>query len=130
MKAHNEGSKKQRIRIKPLLMGALIAVLIGAVCLTLSALLMTFLDVSQGMVTALSVLSAAIGAFVGGICAARLSGFCGWLMGAACGLFLFVLILVTGLLLHHSVNVGFLFIKLAVLLLGGMTGGMIGVNKK
>ncbi len=130
MKARSEGLTGQRFRVKPLLIGALVAVLIGAACLLLSALLMTFLDLSQSTVTILSVLSAALGAFVGGMCAARLSGCRGWLMGAICGLFLFVLILLTGVLLHRSVDIGFLFIKLMVLLLGGMTGGMIGVNRK
>lgn len=130
MKARNDTASGRRFRIMPLLIGGLAALLISTVFLLLSALLMTFLDLSQGMVTALSVVSAVFGAFVGGLLAARLSGSGGWLMGVLCGLFLFVLILPVGFLLHHSIDVGFLFIKLAALLFGGMTGGMIGVNRK
>lgn len=130
MKARNDAAAGRRLCIKPLLIGMLLAVLIGTGCLLLSALLMTFLDISQGMTTALSVISAALGAFLGGMCAAKLSGSGGWLMGAFCGVALFMLVLLTGLTMHRSIDIGFLFVKLAALLLSGMTGGMIGVNRK
>lgn len=116
--------------IRPLLIGVLLAILVSTVGLLLSALLMTAWDVSQELATAFSVISAAIGSFVGGLVAAALSKQRGWLTGVVCGAALFLLVLMIGLLVHRSADIGFLFVKLAVLLFGGMIGGMVGVNRK
>lgn len=130
MKAHGEVTTGWRGKTRPLMLGVILAVLSGGLCLLLTAVLMTFVDISPAVQTLLSVLSAAAGAFFGGMLAARIAQAQGWLMGLLCGLALFVPVLIAGLLIHHSVQIGFLFIKLAVLLVCGMAGGMIGVNKK
>lgn len=116
--------------LRPLLIGALVAVAAGAVCMAAAAGLMTALDIPASVVTVLSVLSASVGAFFGGLVAAKISGTQGWLCGLLCGTFLFLCILLAGLLLHRGIDVGFLFIKLPILLVGGMLGGMVGVSKK
>ena len=130
MKARREGNPTWQDRIRPWLLGVLTAILVAGLSLLITALLMTFLDMPSFVSTVLSVLSAALGAFVGGLMAARLSGKQGFFMGLLVGLSLFLLVLITGLLIHRRVQIGFLFIKLAVLLVCGMAGGMIGVNKK
>ncbi len=130
MRARSQATAGWRGQTQPLLLGVITAVLSGGLCLLLTALLMTFLDLPMAAQTGMSVASAVIGAFLGGILSARAAQSRGWLMGLLCGLSLFVPVLVTGLLIHRSVQIGFLFIKLAVLLVCGMTGGMIGVNKK
>ncbi len=129
MKARNEG-KPSGLPLKPISIGAVIAVMAGALCMLLSAVLMTAMDIPHAALSVLAVVSAAVGAFLGGLVAARLSGSQGWLAGLLCGLFLFACVLLAGLLLHRGIDVGFLFIKLPVLLVSGMVGGMIGVNKK
>lgn len=129
MKARNEG-KSGGLPLKPISIGAVIAVMIGALCMVLSAVLMTALDIPHAALSVLAVVSVAVGAFFGGLVAARLSGSQGWLTGLLCGLFLFACVLLAGLLLHRGIDVGFLFIKLPVLLVSGMAGGMMGVNKK
>lgn len=130
MKARNDAAPLDFLKVKPLLIGVLSAAVVCVLGLLLSAVLMTFADLSEGITTTLSLVSAALGAFVGGMFAAKLSENRGWLMGLLCGLILFVLILLSGLVVHRSVDIGFLFVKSAVLLLGGMIGGMIGVNRK
>lgn len=129
MKARNGTMTARRIRIAPLVIGVLSAFVIGAIGLLLSALLMTCVDVPQGAVTALSVVSAALGAFFGGILAAKIAKSDGWLNGLLCGAVVFLAVLLIGWFVHHSMSVVFLFVKLAILLCGGMVGGMIGVSK-
>ncbi len=130
MKARREATMGWRGRIRPLLLGVITALLTGGICLLTTAWLMTLLDLPSFVPTLLSVASAALGAFMGGMLSARLSGAQGFLMGLTVGLSLFLLVLFIGLLIHRRVQIGFLFIKLAVLLVCGMAGGMIGVNKK
>lgn len=115
-------------KLRTLGIGIAVALVTGAVCLVLAALLMTFLDMSPTAVTVLSVIAAAVSAFVGGFTAARVAGHGGWLAGLLVGGVLFAVILITGLILYRNIRIGFLFVKLAVLLLGGMAGGMVGVK--
>ena len=90
--------------------------------------MMTFMDISPLAVTVLAVIAAVVSAFVGGFTAARVAGRDGWLTGLLVGGVLLAVILITGLVLYRNIRVGFLFVKLAALLLGGMAGGMVGVK--
>lgn len=130
MKARREESGGWRVWAVSQSVGVLTALTVGAVCLLLIALLMTFFDLPPEMETTLSVIAAVLGAFVGGLVAGRMSGKQGWLVGAVCGLAVWLILLVTGIVLHRGADIGFLFIKLAALLSGGMIGGMVGVNRK
>ena len=130
MRARREEKTGWRAKVRPLLIGILGAVVFGAACFLLVAMLMTFADLSSFAVTALAVVAAAIGAFVGGLFAAKSAGEQGWLMGLLCGASLLIPIVVLGAILHHHVQIGFLFIKLFTLLLSGMAGGVVGVNKR
>lgn len=115
-------------RLRSLGIGTAVAVVTGAVCLVLAALVMTFFDVPPMAVTVLSIIAAGVSAFVGGFTAARVAGRGGWLAGLLVGCVLLAVLLITGLILYRNVRIGFLFVKLAVLLLGGMAGGMVGVK--
>ena len=108
--------------------GTTVAVVTGIVCFVLASLLMTFLDIPPVAVTVSAIIVAAISAFVGGFTAARVAGKNGWLMGILVGAVLLAVILIMGILLYRSIRLGFFFVKLAALLLGGMTGGMVGVK--
>ena len=115
-------------RLRALGIGIAVALVAGAVCLVLAALFMTFVDMPPVAVTALSVIAAVVSAFVGGFTAARVTGRDGWLAGLLVGGVLLAVILITGLVLYRNIRIGFLFVKLAALLLGGMAGGMVGVK--
>lgn len=115
-------------KLRPVVIGVAVTVLAGAVCFMLTALLMTFVDISPTVQTVLSVFAVAVASFVGGFTAARIAGKDGWLQGLLVGAVLFVLLLITGLLLYRDIRIGFLFVKLAALLLCGMAGGMVGIR--
>ena len=128
MRTRRDNTDTWQGKLRTLGIGIAVALVTGAVCLVLAALLMTFLDISPTAVTVLSVIAAAVSAFVGGFTAARVAGHNGWLAGLLVGGVLLAVILITGLILYRNIRIGFLFVKLAVLLLGGMAGGMVGVK--
>ncbi len=108
--------------------GVLAAAIGTVVAMLLSALLMTFMDVSPVVETALAVISAAIGAFGGGFLAARVHGKQGWLMGLVVGGLILVILLTVGLCLQNDPSVGLWTVKALVWLLCGMIGGVVGVK--
>ena len=72
--------------------------------------------------------AAAVGAFFGGLTAARLTGKNGLFIGACCGVLLFLLVLAAGFVKNTGVSVGYAFVKLGVLTVLGGIGGALGVN--
>lgn len=116
--------------LRALLVGLIGAVLSAVLCLFLTALLMTATALPSFAVTALSILSVAVGAFVGGFLSARLSRKNGWLMGLACGGILTAALLIAEWMIGDSVHIGMFLLKMAILAVGGMVGGVIGVNRK
>ena len=128
MRTRRDTAEGWRGKLRSVSIGTAVALVAGAVCLLLAALLMTFMDISPLAVTVLAVIAAVVSAFVGGFTAARVAGRDGWLTGLLVGGVLLAVILITGLVLYRNIRVGFLFVKLAALLLGGMAGGMVGVK--
>ncbi len=128
MRTRRENADGWQGKLRSLGVGIAVALVTGTVCLILAALLMTFLDLPPVAVTVLSVVAATVSAFVGGFTAARVFGKNGWLTGLLVGGILLVIILITGLFLYRDIRIGFLFVKLTALLLGGMAGGMVGVK--
>ncbi len=127
---YQQNTSDKGLFIRAIGIGVLVGWIALVICLLLIAVLMTFVDVSQSAVTALSVIAGAVAAFAGGWSAGRVSEKRGLLMGAVCGLLLFLMVCIVGLILHRSMQIGFLFIKLAAFLFAGMAGGVVGVNKK
>jgi putative membrane protein (TIGR04086 family) len=127
---YQQNQSDNGILIRSFGIGVLVGFIVLIVSLLSIAVLMTFLDVSQPAVTALSVIAGAIAAFAGGWTSGRISEKRGLMMGAICGLLLFLLVCIVGLILHRSMQMGFLFIKLAAFLFAGMAGGVVGVNRK
>ena len=107
----------------------------GGGCTVLLLLLMTEVfvllrQIPQDALFALTVILAGIGAFCGGWIAGRISGSAGFLYGICCGGLMFVLLLVCGICFFGK-EIGTLsFLRLGVMLLAGMTGGIVGVNRR
>lgn len=128
MRKRRDNADGWRGKLRALGIGSAVALVAGAVCFMLAAFVMTLLDIPFGMVTVIAVVGTTIAAFVGGFTAARVAGRSGWLVGLLVGCVIFAVILIAGLALYRNIRIGFLFVKLAALLLGGMAGGMIGVK--
>lgn len=110
------------------------SVLVGAVVCTLALLLCSFIftirDIPQSLVSPISTVCAAAGAFAAGLCCAKLIRERGLAFGLICGVFLFLLTLFCGWLIVGG-EIGILaLIKLVVILIAAAIGGVAGVNGK
>ena len=116
---------------KALCIGA--AVSLGATLLLTCIISGVFLILSSTPRAALPYImlaAEALSVFIGGCAAAAINGSKGLIVGLLCGLTVFMILLVTGLL-SGSDDIGIMtFIRLGVLLLCGILGGIKGVNRK
>lgn len=116
--------------VRPLLVGLCVGVLCCTLLLLLAALAIQSVEIPRAAVTPLATVAAGIGAFAGGLAAALAAGRRGLVMGALCGILLFVIILLAGLARATGIDPGYAAIKLAVLTVAGAIGGVLGVNRK
>ena len=116
--------------VRPLLVGLCVGVLCCTLLLLLAALTIQSVEIPRAAVTPLATVAAGIGAFAGGLAAALAAGRRGLVMGALCGILLFVIVLLAGLARATGIDPGYAAIKLAVLTVAGAIGGVLGVNRK
>ena len=121
---------QDRAPVKPVLLGLCIGVLCTTLLLLLMALVIRSVDVPRGAVTPLAVVAAGVGAFAAGLTAALAARRNGLLLGAVCGLLLFLIILLAGSLRSGGVDGSFAAVKAAVLTVAGAIGGVLGVNRR
>lgn len=87
-----------------------------------------FRQIPQGALFPLTTAVVGLGAFGGGWAAGRLSGTAGFFYGLCCGLALFVLLVLCGICFLGRKIETLSFLRLGVMLLTGMAGGIVGVN--
>lgn len=116
--------------LRPLLVGTAVGIIGCVAMLLLSAALVKSVDVPRAAITPLAIVAAAVGAFLAGLTAAAIARRRGLLVGALCGLLLFLLILLAGFTRFGGVSGTTSLIKLAVLLVAGGLGGVLGVNRR
>ena len=130
MRAHDRTPSFFHRWLRPVLVGVAVG-LIGCIgLLMLMALIVQSVDVPRAAILPLAIAAAAIGAFLAGLTAAAIAGQKGLLLGAVCGLVLWLLILLAGVARYEGVSGGNALIKLAALLLSGGIGGVLGVNMR
>ncbi len=77
----------------------------------------------------ISIAAASVGSFCGGYISARANKSLGMVIGAVCGGIMFVLLAGTGLIMGGTAGLVTL-LRLALMLLFGAAGGVLGVNKR
>ena len=117
-------------KVKPILLGLCIGVLAVTLLLLTMAFVIRSVDVPRGVITPLAVIAAGVGAFAAGLTAALAARRNGLLLGAVCGLLLFLIILLAGSLRSGGVDGSFAAVKAAVLTVAGAIGGVLGVNRR
>ncbi|MGI6265381.1 MAG: TIGR04086 family membrane protein [Acutalibacteraceae bacterium] len=128
MKESKDNADKTARIIRALGIGTVAGTLVCLAGLLIMAAVLTARDMPQSVVTPLAVIAAAFGALVGGFIAARVARGRGLLMGALTGALLYLLILLAGTIwFRDALGVG-LLVKLAVLVVCGGVGGILGVN--
>ncbi len=128
MRAHDRTPSFFRSWLRPVLVGVAVG-LIGCIgLLMLMALVVQSVDVPRAAILPLAIGAAAIGAFLAGLTAAAIAKQKGLLLGAVCGLVLWLLILLAGVARYTGVSGEGAVLKLAALVLSGGIGGVLGVN--
>ena len=132
MKKENPGgtvSLKKIVRslIIGLLPGAALTVLL---LLSAAAVMVKAESVSYQAIVPIAIAAAGCGSFAAGYCSSRLHKSRGLLIGSAGGLLLFVISLVLGLAVGGQELGIAALLRLALCVLCGAAGGVLGVNKK
>lgn len=129
MKPTKETGGALRKWIRPLAFGILSGAAACLLTLLLLAALLTAQDIPQVAIMPLALVAATVGAFVGGFVSGRLCGQNGWLIGAAAGLGLFLLLVIAGAfsMFSNSETSG-MWLKLAIMPVTGAVGGIVAVN--
>lgn len=118
-------------KLRNVLLGASAgAAVCGLLLLLFAALLTAMRTIPQALLLPLSVFAAVVGAFAAGLCSGILSGHNGWLYGLTDALLLFVILFVCDRVLIGDELTAIVLIKLGSMLLFGMLGGVIGVNRR
>ncbi len=115
---------------RPLLWGTVSAALCVTVLLLLAAALCVAVDVPTGLVSPLAFVTVALGAAVGGVVSGKIARKKGWLFGLLCGLCLFLLTSLIGLLCVGTASGAHALIRVAICAACGSVGGIVGVNLK
>ena len=114
--------------VRPIVFGAAAGALVCFLLLLLMAAVLVIRDIPKTAVTPMAFVAAAFGALAGGLLCAVIAREKGWLLGAACGAVLFVLVLLGGWVFLHQLRPAGLLIKAALLIGCGAVGGILGVN--
>ncbi len=130
MRAQENNPSFFRQWLRPLLMGTAVGIIACVAVLMLMAALVQTVDVPRAAVVPLAITAGAVGAFAAGLTAALVSRRRGMVLGALCGLTLFLLVLLAGFARYTGVSGGMSLLKAAVLTVAGALGGVLGVNKK
>lgn len=107
----------------------------GAVVLTLLILLLSLVFVKlrrvpQGAAVPLTIAAAAAASFIAGYVSGRISQQKGILYGFSSAMLLFVLLFLCGVILVREPIASSMFVKLGSMVLLGILGGILGVNRK
>ncbi len=130
MRARKDDAHSVRRWIQTIAIGVGIGILVSALLLLIAAVLMTVIDWPDSAVSPVSVAALGIGALSAGWIAARRTGKNGLVLGSVSGLVILLITLIAGLLSFGTVQSGFALFKLAVSVLCGAIGGVLGVGGK
>ena len=99
-------------------------------CILAFAFVITKIDVTGKIVTMFSSVALCVGAYFGGLLAAKRRRKNGLLMGVLCGLFMFFVILIISTCFIRTIASFSPSFKLVLTILSGGIGGIVGVNSK
>lgn len=121
----------KKIILKAVLFGVLVSLVISVILLCV----LTIAEMTTGLlpveiVNIACAVVLAVGTFVGGFAAARITKSAGLIVGAITGLSVFMVVLISGLIRSGDEISALTLIKLGLELISGTLGGIIGVNKK
>ena len=121
----------KKLTAKAVLFGILTSLLISIILMCcVSAFILTNGLLPTQMTNIITLLSLGAGTFAGGIVSSRITKSAGLITGLITGLSVFLLITIIGLCKSSDTITYLTFVRLAVTVILGGIGGIIGVNKK
>ncbi len=112
-----------------ILIGAAIAVGVILLTMLIAAALMVFFNISVKYASPIASVCAGFGTFIGAYFAARKNGVKGLINGLLVAAVIFVIVTIVSAFLNDQMTIMSL-IHLAVIVLSGCIGGIMGVNKR
>lgn len=116
--------------VMPMLFGIMGALVISLLLLAVFSMIMAMRDVPSPVILSLAYVSVAGGSFAGGFVSARLIRSRGLVVGAVTGAAFLLILYLAGVLTRQTQFSVDLLWKIAVAVLAGSAGGIIGVNKR
>lgn len=111
------------------LKGVVGAVAIATILTAIFSLVMSFVEISSGIDSAINVGITSISLIFGTILAAKLYGRKGWLVGLSVGVLFYIALYAIGVLFGAEATLGLYdLIKFSLCVLVGILSGMLGIN--
>lgn len=116
--------------LRPVAVSVVLGAIISVVFLLLMSLVVSSRSVPQSMIDPMAIIAMSSGAFVSGLCCARIIHKNGLMCGLICGVIFAAVVLVCSFAVpENSLGLGAL-LKTMFMLLSSMLGGVLGVNTK
>ena len=119
-----------RTLVKPVIAGLILGAVVTFLMLMLLAVLLTVKDFPASAAVAFSSIAAGIGAFFSGFLAARIVGRKGLMIGGLTGILLYLIVTLISLAVSAADFTLLSLVKLAIILLAAVIGGVCGVNTR
>ncbi len=116
--------------IRPILIGTVCTLLISAIFTVILSFIMTKMDFPLGFSMPAAVVILGLSTLIGASVCARKFGQKGLFMGLCVALFMFTIVLLVNLSMHPQGFGEVAMIKGGVILISGIVGGVVGVNKQ
>ncbi|MCL2187455.1 MAG: TIGR04086 family membrane protein [Defluviitaleaceae bacterium] len=124
-------NQEMKHAVKHLVIGVLMGFAITAIVFLGYAMLITYTDMSERSLHTVVVVTTVLSVLVAGFDAARAAPYKGWLWGMGAGfLYIAVLALIMVIMLPNIAIDGRTILTLALAILGGGLGGILGINLK
>lgn len=127
-KPKNINSEKTLSFIKPFVWGILFGLITIILLLFTFSIIITKIDLPKPILSVLSTISVGLGAFVASFICGKIMKARGLMIGIICGIFISIFILLIGVTVFHNPISTIGIIKLVVIIVSSLIGGVIGVN--
>ncbi len=121
-------NEPQNKYLRPLLVGLAVGAAVTTAIICICAMFFVIRDMPQSAAMPIALVSSGLGAFIGGVAAARAMKEQGMIIGGLCGFALFSVTFIVSLFVGNGSFTVFTLLKFIIMTLAGALGGILGVN--
>lgn len=123
-------SMKFKMYARPVVLGVVVGIVFSIILLSILSIAMSIQPIPQNFVYPIALIVMAVGSFVSGYFCTKISRKKGLLLGFLCGVLLFSIVAVFGIMFSNLQFNLAMVTKFLVIVLSAMIGGVLGVNSK